>query len=122
MQQPISRRQHVIADYSFVTAAAAAPSAAGFAQDATPTTLSYVLSGTALASSLLTRAEWGAVRVMPYKMHLALDAVSSLTALSAPWVFGFARNTRARNAFLAMGVFGLIATVLSRPEEMPKYR
>ncbi|QIX61906.1 hypothetical protein FY528_04640 [Hymenobacter lutimineralis] len=122
MHQPISRRQHVVADYSFVAAAAAAPTAAGFSEDSTASTLSYVLSGTALASSLLTRAEWGLVKAIPFKAHLALDAVSSLTALSAPWVFGFARNSRARNAFLAMGVFGLIATVLSRPEEMPAPR
>ncbi|WP_400193302.1 hypothetical protein [Hymenobacter sp. B81] len=120
MYQPIPRRHHVVADYTFVPAAALAPTAFNFTDEKTATTLSYVLGGAGLANSLLTRAEWGVLRVMPYKAHLALDAVTSVTALAAPWVFGFARHQRARNAFLVMGLFGLVATLLSRPEEMPR--
>ncbi|AYA37525.1 hypothetical protein D3Y59_10990 [Hymenobacter oligotrophus] len=122
MDQPISRRQHAIPEFTMIPSIAAAPAAFGFTHDKTASTLCYVLSGTALLSALFTRAEWGAVKVIPYKTHLALDAVSGLTALAAPWLFGFAKNTRARNAFLAMGAIASIVTALSRPEEMPKYR
>lgn len=101
---------------------AAAPTVFGFEDDKTASAVCYALSGTALLSSLFTRAEWGAVKLIPYKAHLAIDAVSGVTALAAPWLFGFADNKRARNAFLIMGTIAGIVTALSRPEEMPKYR
>ena len=37
-------------------------------------------------------------------------------------MFGFERNRAARNTFLAMGVFGLCAGLLSDPREMPARR
>lgn len=119
MNQPISRRQHAFTDYSYVPLVAAAPDLVGFREERAATTLCYVLSSSVLVSSLFTRAEWGLVRVIPYKAHLAFDALGGLTALSAPWLFGFAKNRKARNTFLAIGVFGLLAGLLSKPEEMP---
>lgn len=73
-------------------------------------------------SALVTKAEWGAVQVMPYKAHLAIDFATSVFSLAAPWVFGFSRNTKARNTFLAMGLTGLVVGLLSRPEEMDPER
>lgn len=121
MDKPISRRQHAFTDYSYVPLVASAPDLVGFTTEKTATTLCHVLSTTILVSSLFTRAEWGPIRVMPYKAHLALDTVGGFTALTAPWVFGFAKNRKARNTFLVMGVFGLIAGLLSKPEEMPAH-
>lgn len=120
MNQPITRVQHGFTDYSYIPLVAAAPHLLGFTDQKTATTLAYVLSSNVLASSLFTRAEWGAFKVMPYKAHLVLDVVNGLTALSAPWLFGFAKNKKARTAFVVAGVFGLLAGLLSKPEEMPK--
>ncbi|RZK24471.1 MAG: hypothetical protein EOO56_01210 [Hymenobacter sp.] len=120
MNQPISRRQHAFTDYPYVPLVASAPDLVGFKEEKAATALCHVLSSTVLISSLFTRAEWGPIRVMPYKAHLAIDTLGGLTALTAPWVFGFAKNKKARNTFLAIGVFGLIAGLLSKPEEMPK--
>ena len=121
MNQPISRQQHGFTDYSYIPLVASAPYLLGFKDNKTATTLSYVLSSNILASSLLTRAEWGAFKVIPYKAHLVLDVVTGLTALSAPWLFGFAKDRKARTAFLVAGAFGILAGLLSKPEEMPKY-
>ncbi|MGI4833254.1 MAG: SPW repeat domain-containing protein [Janthinobacterium lividum] len=121
MLQFISRRQHAFTDYSYVPLVAAAPDLVGFTEEKTATTLCHVLSTSILVSSLFTRAEWGPIRVIPYKAHLALDTLGGLTALTAPWVFGFAQHKKARNTFLVMGVFGLIAGLLSKPEEMPAH-
>jgi len=120
MNKPITRVQHGFTDYSYIPLVASAPRLVGFSHNKTATTLCYVLSSTILASSLMTRAEWGAFKVMPYKAHLVLDVVGGLAGLSAPWLFGFAKNRRARNTFLAAGVFGLLAGLLSKPEEMPQ--
>ncbi|WP_198172909.1 hypothetical protein [Hymenobacter ginkgonis] len=46
-------------------------------------------------------------------------AVGAL-ATSSPWLFGFAKNKAARNAFLLLGTFGILAGTLSKPEEMPQ--
>lgn len=120
MDKPISRRQHAFTDYSYVPLVASAPDVVGFTGEKAATALCRVLSSTVLVSSLFTRAEWGPIRVMPYKAHLAIDALGGLTALTAPWLFGFAKNAKARNTFLVMGAFGLIAGLLSKPGELPQ--
>jgi len=55
---------------------------------------------------------------MPYKAYLVLDALGGVLALSAPWLFGFSGNAKARNAFIA-GITGIFAGTLSELEEMP---
>ena len=122
MFQPISRKQHGIADYSYVPSVMAAPNLARFADDTTPARLSRAFAATSLANTLFTRAEWGVVKVLPYKAHLAIDAVSGVAAIAAPWMFGFANDRRARNTFLAMGLTTLAVTLMSRPEEMSARR
>lgn len=118
----ITRKQHGFTDYSYVPLVAAAPSLVGFTNEKTATQLTRVLSGSILASSLLTRAEWGLLKVLPYKAHLTADTAVGALALSAPWLFGFAANKRARNTFLVMGAFGLMAGLFSKPEGMPAYK
>jgi len=122
MSKPISRRVHGVLDYSAAPLVAAAPALVGFSQDKTPTTLSYVVGGGILALTAFTRAEWGLVKSIPYKTHLTIDVVTALTSLSAPWLLGFSKNTKARNTFLAIGATLLMTGLLSEPEEMPKYR
>jgi hypothetical protein len=120
MNQPITRIQHGFTDYTYIPLVSSAPHLVGFTENKTATTLCYVLGSTILASSLVTRAEWGVFKVMPYKTHLVLDVVGGLAGLSAPWLFGFAKDKKARNTFIAAGLFGLMAGLLSKPEEMPK--
>lgn len=120
MNQPITRVQHGFTDYTYIPLVASAPYLVGFSENKTATTLCYVLSSTILASSLVTRAEWGVFKLVPYKAHLVLDVVGGLAGLSAPWLFGFAKDRKARNTFIAAGLFGLMAGLLSKPEEMPQ--
>ncbi|RYF69542.1 MAG: hypothetical protein EOO39_17370 [Cytophagaceae bacterium] len=122
MEKPISRQQHGFTDYSYVPLMAAAPALVGFEDQSTAVTLTRVLSGSILATSLLTRAEWGLARVIPFKGHLIADTAVGLFALSAPWLFGFSGHTKARNTFLVAGAFGMMAGLLSGPEEMPPVR
>ncbi|MGV3540373.1 MAG: hypothetical protein ACO1OQ_11210 [Rufibacter sp.] len=109
---------HGIAEVGYIPAVASAPESVGFTEEETATTLCRAISGMALVSALVTKAEWGAVKVMPYKLHLGIDFATSVFALAAPWLFGFAGNEKARNTFLAMGVTGLVVGALSRPDEM----
>ncbi len=120
MNKPISRKMHgLLTDYPYIALVSTAPATVGFSDNKPAATLARVLSSGILASSLFTRAEWGLFRTMSYKTHLVIDTLGGATALVAPWLFGFAKNTRARNTFLVMGAFGLMAGLLSKPEEMP---
>ena len=92
MQKPISRRQHAFTDYSYIPLVALAPGLVGFKGESAAARLCQIASGAVAVSSLFTRAEWGAVPVMPYKAHLVIDAALGAFALGAPWAFGFARN------------------------------
>lgn len=121
MRQPISRRQHGFTDYGYAPLFAAAPFLLNFRGEQAAATLCWLCAGGIFVGSLFTRAEWGFVRVIPYKVHLVIDALNGLFVLTAPWLFGFAGNQVARNTFLVAGVFGILAGTLSRPEEMPAH-
>jgi len=122
MEKPISRQAHGIADLSYIPTVLALPKLAGFEDEKTAVTITRVLAGNILTVGLLTRAEWGLFKVIPFKTHLILDVAAGALAATAPWLFGFSKNKAARNAFLALGAVEIMAGLLSKPEEMPKYR
>ena len=109
---------HALTDYSYVPLVASAPELVGFGEERTAARLCGVFSSAILLSSLFTRAEWGPIPVVPYRAHLVLDFSAGVLALGTPWLFGFSRHAKARNTFLAMGVMGMMAGLLSEPEEM----
>jgi hypothetical protein len=109
----IPRPLHGVADYLYVPAVAAAPALFGFAHHQTPARLAQVISGGVLASTLLTRAEWGVWKLLPYKAHLTLDFGAGLGTMALPWLAGFARDRRARNTFLVFGAISVGASLLS---------
>lgn len=77
-----------------------------------------MISGGTLAYTLLTRAEWGLFKIIPFKAHLATDFTAGIFTLSASWLFKFAENKKARNTFLALGITSVVASLLTEPEEM----
>ncbi len=118
MKQPISRQMHGVADYSYIPAITAAPELFGFKEEKTASTLCRVLGSNIFLTSILTRAEWGVVKVLPFKAHLGLDVAAGLFTASAPWLFGFSNNAKARTAFLAFGLTTLLAAGLTEPSEL----
>ncbi len=119
MHKPISRRQHAFTDYSYIPLVASAPELLDFEEEGAARRLCNLFSGAITLSSLFTRTEWGPIPLIPYKTHLAVDTGLGVLALGMPWLFGFSDNPRARNTFLVMGAFGLMAGLLSEPKEMP---
>ncbi len=118
--KPVTRQAHGLIDYAYVSAVALAPELVGFEDDAPQATnLAALIAGGALVTTLMTRAEWGLVGVVPYRAHLKADVAVSVLALASPWLLGFADKPAARNTLLAIGAFGLAAVALSQTDEMP---
>lgn len=118
MQQPITRAQHGVLDWIYAPTLAALPNLVKFDNDSAPASAARIMAGAATASTVMTRFEAGLIRVIPFKVHLGLDVAMSLFALAAPWALGFKDDARARNTFVAVGLFGLAVGALTQPKEM----
>ncbi len=118
MEKPISRKLHGAADYAYAALTAILPELAGFEDDKTAKNLCRIISSGTLTYTLFTRAEWGLFRLIPFKAHLITDFTAGIFTLGAPWIFKFSGNKKARNAFLAIGLTSVMASLLTEPEEM----
>ena len=96
--RPITPRLHGVLDYMTGSALMAAPSALGLEGTRAGRTLRAV-GAAQTGYSLFTRYKLGAVKVLPFKAHLALDAAGAVGLAASPWLLGFAggeRNGRLR--------------------------
>jgi len=119
MERPISRKAHGFAELVYPVLTALAPELFKFDDDKKATNLTRAMAGAMAASALGTKAEWGAVKVLPFKAHLAMDVAFGIFSLAAPWLFKISRNSAARNTYLFVGLSSLIiGGLLTRREEM----
>lgn len=109
---------HGVADYSYAAMFAAAPELIGYGDEKVASELSRLVAGGVFLTSLFTRYELGLVKVVPFKTHLAADVAVGLLTLSAPFLFGFSENRRARNFFVGMGAFSIFAGLTTESKEM----
>jgi hypothetical protein len=116
MLKIIPRQVHAMLDYSWGAAIAVAPKLMDFEDE----TAGKLLRATGLltgAASLLTKYELGAVKVIPYRVHLMFDGLSAAVGLASPWLFGFAGNKKARNTALAFFAVEAVVVLLSQTDE-----
>lgn len=111
----ISRKTHGLVDYLSAGALFALPRAAGWPRHFRDL-LTTAAAGT-LGYSLVTRYELGLVRVLPFRLHLALDFAQAFTLLVAPFLMLRMRSD-IRRAFLGLSLFELAVTLLTEPNEM----
>ncbi len=109
----IKKNEHGFADYTYVPAVMAAPYVAGFTNNKTAANLCKAFSLTVLGYSLFTDANWGAVKIIPYKVHAALDLSVGILSFAATGLPTVAKDRKARNTFIAMGITGLVVGALS---------
>jgi hypothetical protein len=86
----LSTRVHGIMDYAMGILLLGSPYLFGFATGGVKQWLPMVLGVAMIGMSLLTRYEWGALRVIPMPVHLAIDGLSGALLAVSPWLFGFA--------------------------------
>ena len=110
MTRPISTRLHGVIDYTWAATASALSGRIGGA-----TSTARLLRGAATAAtanSFITNYECGAVRVMPMKGHLAMDAVLCGALVAAPLLLP-ASERRYVAIPMLLGALGLAAARLT---------
>ena len=113
MWRPLSRKQHGFADYAFAAIELALPRVVETSARARwPLTIS---GANALLLGLLTKHELGLVKLVPMRVHLALDGVLAAGALAAPALLPDGRGVK--GAIVALGASGGAVTALTDPDD-----
>lgn len=122
MTRPIKPRLHGILDYALVAIFLNAPMVFGFT--GAPASTLYWLAGIHLLMTGITDFPYGMFKVIPFRIHGAIDALGGLFLLAAPWLLGFAGDSAARNFFLFVGVLSFAVIALTdytpQPEVPPR--
>lgn len=111
----ISSKVHGILDYLVAILFIVIPFANAWDTSRLPSTVFFVLGILTLFYSLGTDYETGAVRVIPFRVHLAIDLVSGLFLATSPWLLGFANE--AYLPHLAFGIFEIAVVMFTRKDK-----
>ena len=105
----ISVRTHAIIDYVVGALLILAPFIFGFADGGAAMWTPILLGASIIVYSLLTRYPLGAAQVIPFKVHLGLDAAGGLLLLVSPWLFGFADLVWWPHVLVGLAELGVVA-------------
>jgi len=116
----ISARFHGILDYAVAAALIAVPLLLDFAATSVAAAVISIAAGIGLvAYSLLTDYSAGVRDLIPWRVHLTLDAVAATALLAAPFVLGFDGVARAFYVTVAVAVLVVVATTQLHTGEAP---
>jgi len=111
----MTQRLHAFIDYPVAAGLVAMPFVLGLGTShPLALVLSVVTGVAAFILTLLTDHETGIFRVLPYKLHLAVDAIVGVAFLAAPFLLGFAGLDAAYYWVLGATVVAVVA--LHSPE------
>lgn len=104
---------------------AVGPGVAGFT--GRQATLSYVLAVVLFILTVFTRFPLGALKVIAFPTHGAIECAIGVLLVIFPWLANFARGTLSRNFFVLIGVLLLAIWALTdfrgmrdrRPADVP---
>lgn len=107
----ISARFHGFLDYAVAAALIAAPLLLDFAATSVAAAAISIAAGVGLVGySLLTDYSAGVRNLIPWRVHLTLDAVAATALLVAPFILGFDGAARAFYVTVAVAVLVVVAT------------
>jgi hypothetical protein len=107
----ISPRVHGVLDYTVAAALIGVPLLLGFAASSVAAAAISIAAGVGLAGySLLTDYSAGIRELIPWRVHLALDAAAAVALLVTPFVFGFGGVARGFYVTVAVAVLAVVAT------------
>jgi hypothetical protein len=107
----IGAATHGILDYASVVLLAAAPKLVGFT--GRQATICYALAVVHLALTLLTRFPLGAVKVIGFPIHGAIELLVSVLSIALPWMASFSRGVLSTRFFVAFGLLLFVIWLLT---------
>src|SRR3954451_10736756 len=108
MLRSIGAVSHGIIDYLMVIILAIGPGVAGFSGKQAG--FCYILAAVHFFMTVLTRFPLGAVKIIGFPLHGAIEALVAILLIVLPWMANFFRGVHSRNFFIAIGVLiGVIA-------------
>ena len=112
----VTRKIHALLDYPVAVSLFAMPFILGLgATNPAAKWLSVATGIAAFVLTLLTDHETGVIRVLPYRLHVAVDRLVGVTFLAAPFVLGFGGLDAAYYWANAIAVL-MVTVVLAAPE------
>lgn len=114
----IPTKVHGVLDYLVAAALFFAPTIFGFSEVGGAAVIIPMVLGVGLALySLLTRYEWGLVRVLSMPYHLAFDFAAALLLTISPFLFGFIdAPVNAWLPHVAVGLTVMLVVALSQTQ------
>ena len=114
----INPQLHGVLDYSVAAALVAVPLLLGFASVSVISAVLAVGAGVALfVYSMLTDYSAGLRELIPFRVHLALDAAAALALIAAPFVFGFGGVPQLFYTLVGVAVLAVVA--VTQPDVSP---
>jgi hypothetical protein len=110
----IGTKTHGYMDYMMGVLLIAAPWLFDFNRGGAETWIPVILGAGAIAYSLFTDYEMGAVRQISMRTHLGLDLVSGILLAVSPWLFGFSDYVWAPH--LVLGIIEIGAALMTKRE------
>ena len=98
----LNSKIHGILDYAVVVAFAVAPAVVGLA--GLPATISYALAAIHLLLTLVTAFPLGVAKIVPLRVHGAIEFVVSLALVALPWLLNFSSDATARVFYVVAGI------------------
>lgn len=102
---------HGIIDYASVVMLAVAPGVTGF--NGKPAYICYALAAVHLALTLLTRFPLGALKVVGFPLHGAIEFIVSLLLIVLPWLANFSKGVLNTRFFVAFGLLLFVIWLLT---------
>lgn len=105
----ISVRTHAVIDYVVGVLLIVAPYLLGFATGGPAMWVPILLGIGIIAYSLMTRYQLSVAAVIPFNVHLGLDAAGGLLLLVSPWLFGFSHVIWWPHVVVGLAELGVVA-------------
>lgn len=86
----IGTKAHGILDYLMGLLLIGSPWLLGFYEGGSETWIPVILGCSTVLFSMFTNYEYGVLRLLPMKAHLAIDFLSGALLAVSPWLFNFA--------------------------------